>query len=232
MSEDAIYSDTYRIGAAMLEQGFVLLPILGIAPFLLPRLLNIPPSDDLPESRTLPPGWIPQAAFAAVIGLTIEGTFIAEAFVKSTIAGWLRFGAILIYLIARMPWRGRSFLGDCLRLGIVTMVVGVGAELLWPLYRVGALHIMFIAGFSFIALTVAIRVVFGHGGRRDLLRKPLPFFRIAAALIFLAALSRYIADLAPKARTVHLVAAAICWLIAALLWIVRVTPKVTIAEPE
>jgi hypothetical protein len=44
--------------------------------------------------------------------------------------------------------------------------------------------------------------------------------------------SRYVADLAPKARTIHLVAAAICWLLAALIWIVRVIPNVTTAELE
>src|ERR1043166_2437352 len=33
LSEDALYSVTYRIGAAFLEQGFVLFPILGVAPF-------------------------------------------------------------------------------------------------------------------------------------------------------------------------------------------------------
>jgi uncharacterized protein involved in response to NO len=65
-----------------------------------------------------------------------------------------------------------------------------------------------------------------------LLRKPLPFFIAVGTLIFLAMLSRYVADLAPKARAMHLVAAAVCWIIAALIWVIRVIPKVTIAEPE
>jgi uncharacterized protein involved in response to NO len=232
LSENAVYSITYRIGAALLEQGFVLLPILGVAPFLLPRLLNVAQSNDLPESRTLPPGWIPQAAFAALLGLIIDGTFVAEAFGTAAVAGWIRFGAIMIYLIMRMPHRGRSFLGNCLRAGIAAVPIGLAVELLWPQYRVGALHILFISAFSFVALTVAIRVVFGHSGRMDLLRKPLPFFMVAGALIFLTTLSRYVADVAPRARTIHLVAAATCWLLAALIWTVRVTPKVTIIERE
>jgi hypothetical protein len=110
--------------------------------------------------------------------------------------------------------------------------VGLAVELLWPQYRIGALHILFISAFSFVALTVAIRVVFGHSDRMDLVRKPLPFFVVAGALIFLAMLSRYVADLAPKARTMHLMAAAICWIIAALIWMIRVIPKVTIVESE
>ena len=232
LSENEVYSATYRIGAAILEQGFVLLPILGVAPFLLPRLLGTPPADNPPESPNLPPDWVSQAVFAATIGLTIDGTFVAEAFGAIVAVGWLRFGIILIYLIARMPWRGRSFLGDYLRFGIAGVAVAVGIEVLWPQYRIGALHIMFISGFSLVALTVATRVVFGHSGNAHLLRKRLPFFMIAAVFIFLAMLSRYVADLVPRARTMHLVAAATCWLIAALIWMVRVVPKVTIAEPE
>jgi uncharacterized protein involved in response to NO len=131
-----------------------------------------------------------------------------------------------------MPRRGRSFLGDCLRVGIATVVIGIGVEALWPQYRIGALHIVFVSGFGFIVLTIAIRVVFGHSGNAHLFQKRLPFFIVVGALIFFAMLSRYVADLAPKTRTVHLVAAAIFWLIAVLIWMGKVIPKVAIADLE
>ena len=230
--ENKVYSVQYRIGASLLEQGFVLLPILGVAPFLLARLLDLPSVDELPESRALPPGWIAQAIFAAAIGLIVDLTFIAESIGVTAIAGWVRLGTILVYLIARMPRHGRTFLGDCLRAGIAAVVVGIGVEALWPQYRIGALHIVFVSGFSFIVLTVAIRVVFGHSGNAHLFRKRLPFFIVVGALIFLAMLSRYVADLAPRARTVHLIAAAIFWLIAVLIWMGKVIPKVAIADLE
>jgi uncharacterized protein involved in response to NO len=230
--EDKVYTIAYRVGAMCLEQGFVLFPILGVAPFLLPRILGKPPGDDLPESPNLPPGWLKRAAFAAGVGLIIDGTFVLQAFDVVEAAQWLRFGVVLIYLVAKMSRSGRSFLGTCLRIGIWTVPVGIAMEFMWPQYRIGALHVVFIGGFSFIVLTVALRVVFGHSGRQDLLRKRLPFFITAAVLIFLAALSRYIADAAPAARTVHLVAAAGCWLAATVIWLVRVVPKVTVAEPE
>jgi uncharacterized protein involved in response to NO len=230
--EDKVYSAAYRIGAAFLEQGFVLFPILGVAPFLLPRLLGTAEADSLPESPRLPAGWIARASFALAIGLIIDGTFVVEVFGAAALAGWLRFGAVLIYFVAWMPWRRQSFLGNCLRTGIAAIPLGIAVEFLWPQYQTGALHIVFISGFGFIVLTVGIRVVFGHAGRKDLLHKPLPFFIIASTLISLATLSRYVADLAPKVRTMHLVAAAISWLIAAFVWVVRVIPKVTTAEPE
>jgi uncharacterized protein involved in response to NO len=230
--ENKVYSTHYRIGASLLEQGFVLLPILGVAPFLLARLLDLPSTDELPESRTRPPGWIARAIFAAAIGLVIDLTLIAESIGVTAIAGWVRLATVLVYLIARMPRHGRTFLGDCLRAGIATVVVGFAVETLWPQYRIGALHIVFVSGFSFIILTVAIRVVFGHSGNAHLFQKRLPFFIVVGALIFLAMLSRYVADLAPGTRTVHLIAAAISWLIAVLIWMGKVIPKVAIAEVE
>jgi uncharacterized protein involved in response to NO len=232
LSENAVYSVTYRIGAALLEQGFVLFPILGVAPFFMRRLLVMPLSDDLAESPRLPPGWITQAAFALAIGLIIDTTFVADVFGATTVGGLLRFGAVLIYLFAKLPWHGRGFLADCLRVGIAAIVIGIAVESMWPQYRVGALHILFISAFSFVALTVATRVVLGHSGRMDLLRKPLPFFIVAGVLIFLAMLSRYVADVAPRARTLHLVAAAVCWIIGALIWTLRVIPKVVVVDPE
>jgi len=230
--ENQAYSKAYRIGLTFLEQGFVLLPILGIAPFLLPRLLGSSPSNDLPESRTLPPGWIPQALFAAGVGIVIDLTFINEAVTTNPINGWIRFAAIAFYLILKMPWRGSSFLGNCLRTGLVVIATGVAVEAIWPQYRIGALHLLFVSGFSFIVLTVAIRVVFGHSGNAHLFRKRMPFFVVVALLVSVATFSRYVADLAPKARTIHLVAAAILWLAGLFIWMAKVLPKVSVEDPE
>lgn len=230
-SETAQYLRVYQFGSALLNECFVLLPILGVAPFFIRRLLDLP-TPDLPESRALPPAWNRQAAFAAVIGALVIASFWIDILNLPRIGGWLRVVAIASYLVIKLPWRGRTFLANCLRAAILTILAGFVVLALLPVYRVGALHIIFISGFSFITFTVAIRVVFGHAGRNDLLRKSLPFFIVAVVLIFLAAFSRYVADIALPARTIHLVAAAVCWIIAALIWIGRVIPKVTIAEPE
>ena len=230
--QNELYAVAYRIGTSLLEQGFVLLPILGVGPYLLARLLNISRADALPESRVLPPGWLPRAAFALTIGLTIDATFVAETFGWPTPAAWLRAGAVLVYLATRTPRRGRSFLGDCLRVGLASVVVGLAVEALWPQYRIGALHILFISGFSFIVLTVSIRVIFGHSGNAHLFEKRLPFFIVAGVFIFLAVMSRYVADIAPAARTVHLVAAALFWIAAVVIWMVKVLPKVTVPDRE
>jgi uncharacterized protein involved in response to NO len=230
-SETAQYSRVYQFGSELLNQGFVLLPILGVAPFFLARLLDLP-RPELPESRAFPPGWVRQAGFAAFIGVAIIASFLFDIFNLPRTGGWIRVAAIAVYLIVQMPFRGRSFLADCLRTGIMSILVGFTVTAALPMYRVGALHIVFITSFSFIAFTVAIRVVFGHSGNVHRLQKALPFFIVTGILLLVAMISRFTADLAPIVRTAHLVTAAICWLVASLVWMLNVLPKVLATDPD
>ena len=229
--ETAQYSLAYQFGSALLNECFVLLPILGVAPFFIGKLLDLP-SSNLPESRAFPPAWRGEAAFAALIGGLTIASFAIDIFDWPRIGGWLRVIALALYTGGRVPFRGRSFLANCLRVGIVSALFGFAVIALWPLYRVAGLHIVFITGFNLIAFTVAIRVVFGHSGNLELLAKRLWFFIAAGALLYLAMLSRFTADLAPAVRVLHLVAGAICWLVAALVWMMKVLPKVAISESE
>jgi hypothetical protein len=230
-SEDAQYTPAYQFGSALLNECFILLPVLGVAPFFLGKLLDLP-SSDLPESRAFSRGWKRQAAFNAVIGLAIVASFFFESAGRSPLPAWIRVVAIGFYLAARMPWRGRTFLADYLRAGLLFILAGFFMIALWPNYRVGSLHIVFITGFNLIVFTVATRVVLGHSGNLDRLKTRLWFFIFMSGLLFLAMVSRVSADLSARARIIHLIAAAVCWLAASLIWIIKVIPKVTVSEEE
>lgn len=231
LSETAKYSRTYQFGTALLNQCFVLLPVLGVTPFFIGRLLDLPGSD-LPESRSFPPAWRREAGLALIIGLTIIASFAMELCDFSRVGGWLRLAAIGSYLVARIPFRKPAFLANCLRAAVISVAIGFGAIALWPVYRIGGLHIVFIAGFNLVVFTVATRVVFGHSGNLARVRTPMPFFVVTIVFLFLAMISRFTAELAPQARTVHLIGAAICWLTAVAIWIVRVIPRTLIVAAE
>ena len=231
LSEDAQYMRAYQFGSALLNECFVLLPMLGVAPFFLGKLLDLP-SPDLPESRAFSGQWKRRAALNAFIGLVIVATFFVESVHPSPAAAWVRVGLITLYLSWRLAWRGRTFLADYLRIGLLLIAAGFFVIALWPNYRVGGLHIVFITGFNLIVFTVATRVVLGHAGQLARVRTRLWFFITTAGFLELAMVSRITADLAPRARIIHLLAAAICWLIGALIWIVRVIPKVRTVEPD
>lgn len=230
-SENAQYTRAYQFGGSLLNACFVLLPVLGVAPFFIGRLLDRP-GLDLPESRVFPSQWKWQAGFNALVGAVIIASFFMESIEPARTASWIRAAAIAIYLAVRMPWRGRTFLADHLRAGLLFILAGFLAIAIWPNYRIGELHLVFITGFNLIVFTVGTRVVLGHSGYLDRLKTRLWFFIVMSALLFLALASRITADLAPRARIIHLVAAAVCWLAASLIWMIKVLPKVTISERD
>lgn len=94
---DALPPQCFTLGKRLLQQGFLLLPIMGVGAFLLPRFFGLPSRQNFPESLQPPPGWWPRAAFAGVCGLVVVASFFLEAWGQLR-AGWLlRAGAILGY---------------------------------------------------------------------------------------------------------------------------------------
>lgn len=123
--ENEAYSVSYRIGSAFLQEGFPLLAILGVAPFMLPLLLNLSAMEEL---RTPSSTRMARATLALTVGLTIDATFVLEAVGLTSWGAWLRVAAVVFYLVAQMPRTGRSFLGNCLRVGLAAIVLGFVTE--------------------------------------------------------------------------------------------------------
>jgi len=230
-AETEQFSPAYRFGSALLNQGFVLLPICGVAPFFIRRLLDLP-TPDLPSSREFPPGWRRLAAFAGLTGLAIIISFVIELSNWPRAGASLRMIALAVYLATQLPLRESSFLANSLRLGVLMIPLGFAVQAISPDNRLGALHIVFIMGFNFVTFTVAVRVIFGHSGNLSRLSRRQWFFILTGALLFLAMIARFSADVPPTSRIPHLISAAICWLLAALIWGVNVLPKVRVSEPE
>jgi uncharacterized protein involved in response to NO len=224
------------VGTALLNEGWVLLLILGIGGFLLPRFLGLE-RKEFPESRTPPPGWKPRALVAAATGSVITATLIAESLAFHPLAANLvRCTAAAAYLLATVPFHRAKVpnvtLTICLRAALVLLFAGLAFPLCWPLQRVAGLHVIFIGGFSLITLTVATRVVLGHSGKSHLFATPLPFLLTAALLIATAAVLRAIGDFLPLTRNHWLNGASYAWMLGAAVWAWRVLPKVRIPDPE
>jgi uncharacterized protein involved in response to NO len=230
--EDQSYSVSYRLGSAFLQQGFPLLAIIGIAPFMLPLLLNLATVDDLPAASKQSTAWRMRAMLALLTGLALDLAFVLEAKGLTRTGVWLRVVAVAGYLGAQLPRTGQNFLGNSLRGGLAAIVLGFIAEALWPQLRVGDLHVVFITGYALVILTVATRVILGHSGNSHLFDRRLPFHIVAIILVTLAMFSRFTAELAPRARSIHLVAAAVLFLAAIFVWSIKLLPKITVVEGE
>jgi uncharacterized protein involved in response to NO len=217
-------------------QGFVLLPILGVGSFLLPRFFELPNRHEFRESRTPPPGWVRKAGWALATGLLVLFSFVIEA------AGWhrmgygIRFTASAVYLFSQVPlFKGKVLENSvrfCLALAISLLLIGFLAISLFPIQRVALLHLTLAGGFAMLTFVVATRVIFGHSGNIGLLGRPNRWLLIAVGLMILGMATRISGDFFPQVRVSHYNYGAGAWICGALLWSAFVLPKIRIRDPD
>jgi uncharacterized protein involved in response to NO len=222
-----------QLGKLMLNEGFVLFPILGVGAFFFPKLLGgaKPEPSDL---RIAVAFWRKRAAIAALTGLVIWSSFALEALSWVRTAALVRSLTTLVYFITqghllKRP-SGPPFLAQCFRLGALLLVSGLFLPVVLPAYRLANLHLTFIGGFSIIVFTVSTRVILGHAGESHLFRKRLRFLIGALALLLVATITRVAADFILPARNSHLAYAALIWLVAAIVWAWALVPKLFLSE--
>lgn len=227
--------DVAMAGTNLLHVGWVLLHILGLGGFLLPRMLGFPPDEPKPG-----PEWKARAWFAGAVGVVIAATLAAEPFVP--FVAWPRalaavqVAAAAAWLLANIPFHRvrvpNVTLTLALRAALVLLVAGLAFPLCWPLQRAAGLHVIFLGGFSLMAFTVGTRVVLGHSGFSHLFPTRLWFLVVTVLLILSATGLRVVGEFVPLKRSNFLNGASHAWMTAAVLWAVFVLPKVRRADPE
>jgi uncharacterized protein involved in response to NO len=211
-------------------QAFVLLPILGIGPFLLPRFFGQPTPHDFPEALTPNAPWLRKAALALSAGALILGSFLIEASGWFRIAYALRFATTLAYFLIEMPFhRGPAHsnaLGASIRISLAGILAGFLAICLLPAYRVALLHLTLIGGFAVITLTVATRVLFGHSGNLALLRGRNRWLLIAVGMMLFGMATRISGDFWLKILPSHYIYGALLWIAGVCIWSYYALPKI------
>jgi uncharacterized protein involved in response to NO len=227
----------YFLGTLFLEQGFVLLPVLGVGVLLFPRFVGVPFDSELDELRKWTSRWKRKALMAAATGALIAASFVVESAGFFRTGGSLRFVAATSYIATQMPavltCRPAPFAGWCIRASVWLLLAGLLWPVFLPAYRVAGLHFIFIGGFMLVTLTVATRVILGHSGQAHLFKTRLPFLLATAVLIIAGMVTRVGADFMPgAARNVHLIYAALLCIGASIVWGVRLIPRVVIPDSD
>jgi uncharacterized protein involved in response to NO len=217
----ALWAGTF--GKLLVEQGVFLCLVMGIGSLILPLMGGTPPPADLGSSsrETL------RALAYAAAGVAVFASFVVEQ------SGYPRLGPLLRAVVVASAfaagagaWRRPGKPGvhrQLVWLSVWFIPLGLLVSALWPDYRVPALHVLFIGGFSLMAFGVATHVSFGHLGL-DELATGRPTAVIALAVCFLAALAARLAADASNTYFDHLAWASGVWLLGSGVWVVFLAP--------
>ena len=220
--------ENWRLARLFLFQGFLLLPAMGIGPYLLPRFFGMPSKHAFETSLGIPQGWWKRLALSLSAGLLIMASFFIEAH-GAGLPGQIMRGLALAFWFA---WETpafrraaqRSTPGTAVRWALPSMAAGLICAALWPQARVGSLHLFFVSGLGLLTMTVGTRVILGHAGRHDLLAGKIIWLRWVIGLTLLAAATRMTSDFIPAVRVSHHIYAAWTWAAACTLWLVALCP--------
>lgn len=203
-------------------QGFLWLPILGVAPFLLPRFLGQKSRHSFDESRSIPQGWMRPFLESLAAGLLLIASFAIEARGHPAAGHILRAAVVALHLGRWVPgligWSKVNGLGFALRWVLPSSLAGWLLVAWFPNLRTGVLHFMFIGGAGLLMLAVATRVILGHGERHDRLSSPMRWWYVLLGLILFTAATRLTSEFVPHVRVSHFIYAALLWAAIILLW--------------
>jgi hypothetical protein len=209
----------FRLSSLLLYQGLLLPPVLGVGSFIFPRILGGGFGE--PSTQGAKRAALIHAMLAA---LAIVASFFIEAFGSPMAGGLIRAGAIIIYLIAEIPWRIRgsepkgSFV-PALYAALLSGVMGLISASLFDLQRIALDHLLYIGGFGLLIVVVASRVLFGHGGQLADFQRRSKMVRWLWGLTLLAALTRVTPGFLPQLAISHYQYAALTWSVVMLLWL-------------
>ncbi|CAF0703082.1 NnrS family protein [Candidatus Methylacidithermus pantelleriae] len=227
----------YHLALLLLYQGLPLLPILGVIPFLLPRLSGMPNPEGHLEAGISAPfrGKLTQFTIATL--LLLLASFLWEALGHPFAGGLLRVATVIAYLacVVRTPWQflaGKKTTTSCAILALLLSIVGLFLSSSSVPFRIAWLHLFFLGGVSLLILTVGTRVILGHSGRVRLIAGRYPPLAQATAAVFGAVVFRLAADFVPSQRALLLSIASFLWLGALLRWTWDVLPKVQCPDLE
>ena len=213
----------HQLGNILLNEGFVLFPLLGVGAFFFPLLLDTKTPAQPSDLRVAAGACRRGALIALLCALALWLSFLLEAM------GWTRSAAlgrgltIAWFLLSQgglfRKSAERTFLAHCFQAGSILLIAGLFLPVVFPDDRVANLHVVFLGGYSVLLFTVSTRVILGHSGESHLFQRRLRWLVATLSLLILAMLTRVSADVFPAERNSHLVYAALLWLVAAAIWL-------------
>ncbi|HMP89464.1 MAG TPA: NnrS family protein [Kiritimatiellia bacterium] len=226
----------YSLGRLLLYQGMILLPVLGLGVYLLPRMAGLPNRHKLPAGRHPSRAWKTRAYFMLACGGLILISFAMEVAGYTRTAFALRFATATFCLLHEAPlYRARQIDGSIprgLMIAAGSILLGYLTMAIWPAWQMSLLHIVYISGFGLLIVNIAARVILGHSGNTDEIYSRHRAINWIARLALLAMATRVSADVIPSMQWSHYAYAALTWMAITLIWLAKFAPFLAHKNPE
>lgn len=209
-----------HLAGLLLNQGLLLLPVLGVGVFLFPRMLG---GDFGGSGTAVETARKRRRTLAAV--LLLVGSFFIEAYGWPLTGTLLRAGTSVLYLLLEVPWRKkagespRGSLAAGLRWALLLGFWGILLSGFFVPQRIAIGHLLYVGGFGLLMLVVGSRVIFGHSGELAAFDRRGWFPRWLVFLGVLAALTRMSPAFLPSLTVSHQQYAAWTWMLLIVLWL-------------
>jgi len=215
---NAALPSTGYLGVLLVEQGVFLCLAIGIGSLVLPLMGGAPPPPDLGSA----PRETWKAMAYAAAGIAIFLSLLLEQLGFERSGPLLRAGVVAIGLgfgggALRLPGKPGAH-RKLVWLAVWLMPVGLIASAIWPDYRVPALHILYIGGFSLLVFGVGSHVAMSHLNMEQLALGRPPAVIILGAAFVIALCARLAAD-ASHTYFIHLGWASAVWILGTAVWL-------------
>lgn len=221
---------TSRLGTLLLNESFILGPILGVGSFLFAHFFNSQ------NTVSIKNRWYRSTPSTIVLSLLIYATFFLQIYRLETAAPILRAVLVVLFLFlqafegSRLTKTGP--LSILLFAALGSLTIGILISGFFSHTQVAFKHLLFISGYGLLILTIATRVIGGHSGKGSpLFSRKKPLYWILG-FVLMAAATRVIADLIPTIRVSHHIYASLCWIVSVSIWAVAVMRYITTVDPE
>jgi len=211
----------------LVSLGMVLSLVLGLGSLLVPTFSAMAAPVSVP-GMTGPPARGNRAPLYVILLGTLAAAFVLESRGKVIAAAWLRAAVATVMLLGvwrltRVP-RRRDAPAFALWTSGWLVLVGLWLAAVMPWFTLGALHLVFIGGFTLLTLGIATRVTVAHG-RYPLTDEPRVLSPVILSGLGLTLLVRLGAEwLPPQAPWFWAVSGAL-WIATWALWAWNAFPR-------
>lgn len=221
------------LGGLLLNEAFILGPILGIGSFLFPRFFN---PLEAGERRADGRRWGQRARLAAIVGLLVLASYLSQASGDLLWSPVLRAVLVGGYLLSQVGVFRRGAISGSLslllRAAVFCLLLGILISGLFPMALPDVKHVFFIGGYGLLILAIASRVVWGHSGNIEFAEGTRRPITIILVVIGFAMATRVVAGFIPTIRVTHHIYAALLWITGVGIWSWAVLRYVRVADPE